>query len=357
MIVYHGTTVRRARRICEEGFVPKKPSRRVWFAESRAYALGRAKTQARRSHDRPVVLTCDLDLGYLRHRYGARRVLHRSRVIAVDGPVPVTVLRSHPAIGVDVPTTPDYLAKWVNAVLGLKPHKGVGAHHPGIDRLSRWICNRLQSAPRARVKPRQALEMARRYLPEFFEGFELDPDRAVAYRRVGSIAVRADEHTPEPDPREDEALECLGSEKARRRARGLRLLVTLRDPDLFDWGAMFLDDPSVDVRVAALGAMAKSETGEPEPLLPLASDANKRVRAGALTALAAHDPRSRTRWLERALKDPAPCVRLAAVRQLDRVEPEDHHDVFELALTDPNPDVARAARKLTAGKGYARMKW
>ena len=38
MIVYHGTTARRARRICQEGFLPKKPSRRVWFAEGRTYA-------------------------------------------------------------------------------------------------------------------------------------------------------------------------------------------------------------------------------------------------------------------------------------------------------------------------------
>lgn len=44
MIVYHGTTSRRAQRICAEGFLPKKPSRCVWFAENRRYALGRAKT-------------------------------------------------------------------------------------------------------------------------------------------------------------------------------------------------------------------------------------------------------------------------------------------------------------------------
>ena len=31
--------------------------------------------------------------------------------------------------------------------------------------------------------------------------------------------------------------------------------------------------------------------------------------------------------------------------------------IFELALYDPNPQIARRARKLTTGKGYARISW
>ena len=75
LIVYHGTTSRRAARICAQGFLPRKPSRRVWFAESRRYALRRAKTQAHRAHDRAAVLTCDIDLAQMRQRLGARRAL------------------------------------------------------------------------------------------------------------------------------------------------------------------------------------------------------------------------------------------------------------------------------------------
>lgn len=92
MIAYHGTTDQRARRIAKEGFLPRKPSRRVWFAESRRYALGRAKTQARRASDRPVVLTCDLNLAQLRERLGARRIFHKNHIIAISAKVPVTVL-------------------------------------------------------------------------------------------------------------------------------------------------------------------------------------------------------------------------------------------------------------------------
>lgn len=87
MILYHGTTRRRARRICLEGFLPRRPSSRVWFAESRSYAIGRAKTQARRSRGRPCVLRCDINLAELRKRLGKNKVLHRNSVIAIGGPV------------------------------------------------------------------------------------------------------------------------------------------------------------------------------------------------------------------------------------------------------------------------------
>jgi len=355
MIVYHGTTARRARRISEEGFLPKKPSRRVWFAESRSYALRRAKTQARRSRDRPLVLACDLDVNLLRQRIGPKRIMHRNRVIAVNAPVPVSVLRSRP--GVDVPTTPEDLAKWVNGILGLKPYKGVGRRHPGIQRLSRWVNNRLRSARSTRVKPTALLEMAQRWLPEFFENVEIDPESLHVRPRVGAIDVKVDEAAVEPDPRQDEAIDCLTDARPKRRVRGLSLLADMGDPDLFDWCVMFLGDEAVTVRLAALRAMLQCDDGHPQVIEPLSKSQNKRIRAAAIAALARHAGEDAPRWFKRGLKDPSPCVRLAAARLLDQLDPTEHRRIFELALYDPNPDVARAARKITAGKGYAKLKW
>ena len=62
MLLYHGTTRRSAEQLAIVGFAPRKPSRRVWFAQSKGYALRRAKVKARRSRDRPAVLLCELDL-------------------------------------------------------------------------------------------------------------------------------------------------------------------------------------------------------------------------------------------------------------------------------------------------------
>ena len=201
MILYHGTTMHRAQRICECGFLPRKPSRRVWFAEDRRYALQRARTQARRAHDHPVVLTCDIDLNGLSQRLGPKRIFHRNRVIAINGPVPVTVLRSRP--GLELPTTPEQLVQWVNHILRLKPHNGVGRRHTGIDRLSRWVNHRLRSQPGRKVQAKELLEMAQRWLPDFFDGVEIDFERLQTYPKVGEINVRIEASQMMADPRED----------------------------------------------------------------------------------------------------------------------------------------------------------
>jgi hypothetical protein len=351
MIVYHGTSARRANRICAEGFVPKKPSRRVWFAESRGYASIRAKTQARRTRDRPVVLTCYLDLNTIRKRFGSRRVFHRSGVIAIDARVPVSVLRSHPGAG-EAPTSPEELAAWVNQILGLKPYKGVNRSHPGIDRLSRWVVNRITSQPGSALRLKELLEVARRWLPDFFAGVEIDPETLRVYRRVSTIEVEVEPPTEPLDAAEEEALECLVSEKPRRRVRGLRLLAEMEVPDLFDWCVMFLEEESVEVTVAALRAMVCCEEAAPEVIVPFADSTDKRVRAAATAALAKHGGKAASYWFERGLKDPEPCVRAETAALLGELHPALHKQIFELALFDPNPEVARRARKLTAGKGY-----
>ncbi|HUW81542.1 MAG TPA: hypothetical protein VMZ31_01950 [Phycisphaerae bacterium] len=355
MIVYHGTTDRRARRICQEGFQPRKPSRRVWFAESRGYAERRAKQQARRRHDRAAVLTCEFTIDQMQRFLGARRVFRRNGVIALDGAVPVTVLRSHP--GLEAPCSPEELAAWVNDVLGLKPHKGVGRRHPGIARLSRWVMNRVSSQPDSRLSQGELLHMARQWLGEFFKDVEVDPDRLGARRTMQQIDVFPAGEPPEPDPREQEALDCLQQTSPRCRVRGLKLLEGLDDPDLFEWSVMMLEDESPAVKVAALRTMACCREGDAETIAPFAASGDKRIRAAAIAALARHADDDAARWFERGLKDPSACVRMSTAALMDRLNPVEHRTLFELALHDPNPQVARTARKLTAGKGYSKASW
>ena len=351
MKVYHGTTRRRAQRIAREGFLPRKPSRRVWFAAGRGYALGRARTQARRSHDRPVVLTCELDMNQLRRGLGSKRVRATNGIIAIDGPVPVTVLRSNPTV--DLPVAPNELATWVNQVLGLKPHKGVGRNHPGIGRLSRWLAHRLESEPNRQVQPSELLHLARQWLGEYFEGVEVDVEHLCAQVKVGTINVQAVAPQDEPDTHEQEALDLLDDGNPKRRVRGLELLAKIEDPDLLDWCLMYLGDPSADVRVAALDTMCGCEHGDPEAIVPLAGSDDKRIRAAAEAVLVRHSGRYAPLWFEYGLTDPSACVRLKTASLLGRLDPAEHRKVFELALHDPNPTIAHSAKKLTAGKGYA----
>lgn len=358
MIVYHGTTVRRARKIAVEGFLPRKPSRRVWFAGSRAYARGRARTQARRAHDRPAVLTCDIDLPHYRQKYGSKRVMHRSSIIAVDGPVPPDVLLSCGET-LAFPSSPKDLADWVNGVLGLRSYKGVGQRHPGIVRLSRWVANRAADPRRRGIKRTELLARARQFLPDYFRGIEIDPDRLIVVRRL-----EMEGRPPEPpaaviDPREEEALELLEDESPRHTIRALALLAEIEDPDLFEWCSVCLADASAEVRLAALRTLQRCRDIDAETVEPLVEARDNRIRGAAIAALARHAPSqtAKARWFERGLKDPSACVRLETAHVLPALDPTAHRAVFRLARYDPNPQVAAIAAKLVAGKGFPKVTW
>jgi len=344
MIAYHGTTQLRARRIFEQGFLPKPPSRRVWFAESRGYAMGRAQTQARRARQEPVVLACDLDLDALRHRQEVKRVVYRKGIIAVDGPVPASALLLD--VFADMATVPEEVAAWVNGLLGLGRRDSVRPNHPGLARLSRWINARAASEEGRKLRWSELVEKARRWLPEHFAGVDLSIETVRRRRRVGLIDFEVDALSVEPDPREAEALDLLEDPDPSGRVRGLSLLAAIHDPDLFDWCAMFADDESPMVQVAALRIMGRCADGSVEVLEPLAASDDRRVRAAAIAAAARHAGDRSARWIERGLRDPEVCVRVETVPLLETLDPRRHRAIFDLARNDPNPDVAARARKL-----------
>jgi HEAT repeat protein len=99
---------------------------------------------------------------------------------------------------------------------------------------------------------------------------------------------------------------------------------------------MLFDDESKEVVIAALRTMLRCDAGSPEAILPLAASEDKCIRAAAIAALTKHSCQD------------APL--------LPQLEPNEHRDLFELALYDPNPEVARIAQKLTARKGYDKVR-
>ena len=364
MIVYHGTTRKSAQQIQKEGFIPKGRTRRVWFAQNRDYARGRARTKAQRANDRPIVLKCNLDIDQLHIQYGNRRVIRRSGIIAVSAPVPKTMVRFLNLRGEDENpeqrtrwTNANELVRWINAILGVKPHKGVNRHHPGIPRLIAWVENQLaaQPNPKRGIDERELLSVARGFLNEIFDNFHVDFELLRTLPKTRAIPIEPTESfDPDPDPREMEALDCLMSPKAKRRQRGLKLLAALGDPDLFDWCAMALADDSVAVRVEALKVMRQCEDIDPILLAAMADDDEKTVRAAAVEVLALRDGAS-AQWFWRGVTDPSVHVRMTLARQLDKLDPAAHRDIFEAALYDPHPDVARIAKKLTQGQGFAKV--
>ena len=351
MILHHGTTMRRAQQICVEGFKPRKPSRRVWFARGRNYAMHRARTQARRAHDRPVVIACELDVQRLRLVLGAKRVIYRSGILAVDGPIGTSVVRGGPDVG--IPGTPKEMATWINRILGLKQWKGVSRRHGGIERLCRWVARRREAQRGITISPTEVLALARQWLPEYFKNVAVYPDHLCSWPKVGAIDVVA-EPLPQSEPaHDDQAIRMLEDDEAAVRLRGLVRLEEAGDPDLFDWCALCLDDESIYVREAALRTMQRCEDVDCSLIEPLAIAEDKRIRAAAIGVLVRHAGDDAARWFERGLKDPSTHVRLAAARQLHRLEAAGHRSVFHLALADPNPQIVKYAADLTAHKGYA----
>jgi hypothetical protein len=339
MIVYHGTTLGNARKIAQSGFLAKRSSRVVWFTTRKKYAYGRAKQKAIRGRDPAVVLTCDIDL------HGLNHVMRQGHVIAVRGPVPASALRSYPS---DLSSSPEQLAAWLNNVLRLKSYKGIHPRHKGLTALFCWMVT-------DSVTHRQLLGMARQYLPEFFNDVEIHPDTLRVHRK--NQPVHLEPAPPEViDPREEEAFDCLAASTPKQRIRGLRLLAELGDADLFDWCAMFLNDESADVIVAALETTLRCDDGDPEVILPFAESEDKRIRAAAIAALAKHSDEDAPHWFERGLKDREVCVRIQTAVLLQQLNPTEHQVVFELARYDPNPQIRHLAMKLTEGKGYL-MEW
>lgn len=72
-------------------------------------------------------------------------------------------------------STPEELATWVNAHLGLPPAERVAPTDPGVRRLWGWLVHRVRFQPARATKEHELVAKARRYLPQLFQ-----PERAAA---------------------------------------------------------------------------------------------------------------------------------------------------------------------------------
>ena len=355
MIVYHGTHNKSAYNISINGFLPKPPSRRVWFTESQGYAKRRAKTKAGRANARPIVLKCNLNLGALRKQLGSRRVVTQGTIVIINGPVPPTViLHDHTQY---LPLTHEELAHWVNTILNVKSYKGVSPKNPGLERLAQWIKRRQDANPTGKISEEELLSLAQQWLPEFFENRQVDFERLKAIPRAASEEPPLDDAMQEIITREDEALDRLLSNKADQRVRGLKQLANIIPPDLFEWCALFMEDDDVNVRVASLESMLSCEDVDIEMVYDLTENSDKRLRGAAVSVMAKHDQDNAPDWFRYGLTDPDTHVRIQTARQLEWLDPPQHPEIFDLARFDPNPKIVECAQKLIEGKGFAKITW
>ena len=316
MNFYHGTTLRNAIRIAKMGFLPRKGV--VWFTTSKHRAQRRAKQKARKAASPPFVFACEINVQELYNRLGKNLVMRSRGFLAIRGRVPPTVILN----------SPELIAKWVNQTLQRKSYEGISPHHPGIDRLSRWVENRMTSGTGSTIRPEELSQKLYQWLPDFFQGVEITPEDL----RFDCFPEPAEFETEPPseqvDPGEENALENLADAKPKRRIRGLKLLAQFGSEDLYDWCTLLLSDESLEVRIAALQTIAHCDDGDPEVILPFVESQNKRIRAAAIAALAKHSVEDAPCWFERGLKDREACVRLETAALLPTLDATEHRGDF-----------------------------
>ena len=349
MEFYHGTTLSSARGIVENGFRPRGGA--VWFTTNWNYAKNRADQKARRRRGRPVVLKTELEVEKLRAHLGNGRIQIRGGIIAIHQQMQVQLLEAN---SFEFLACPVALAQWVNDQLGLYSHNGVSRNHWGIVRLAHWMNNRMRSGTGNQINRQEFFIKGRQWLPAFFDKIPFSPEvLPIQHLQNDTIVVRVlyPETKEEPldstkvDALHTKAVADIFDENPKRRVRGLQSLEKIGTEELFDWCVLHLEDESVDVVCNALKIICRCDEGYVAPILPHAESKNRRIRAGALAALAKHDFDDPQRWFERGLKDPAACVRMEVARFLSTLDRIEHRTLFDIARHDPNPAVKRSARK------------
>ena len=341
MKFYHGTTLQNAIRIAEMGFLPRKGA--VWFTTSKHRAQRRAKQKARKTDSPPFVFNCEINVQELYNRLGKHLVMRSKGFLAIRRRVPPTVILN----------SNELIVRWISQILQGESYENISPHHPGINRLARWVENRVNAGTDGTIRPKELSQRLQQWLPDFFRGAKIIPEN-LRFDYSPELVEFEIEPALEPiDSREDNALDALTHAKPKRRIRGLELLAQLEHEDLYDWCTLLLLDESAEVRIAALQTIVQCDDGDPEAIQPFAESENKRIRAAAIAALAKHSAEDAPRWFERGLKDREACVRLETASLLPTLDAIEHRGIFELALYDPNPSIKHLAEKLTAGKGYA----
>ena len=341
MKFYHGTTLQNAIRIAEMGFLPRKGV--VWFTTSKHRAQRRAKQKARKTASPPFVFTCEINVQELYNRLGKHLVMRSKGFLAIRRRVPPTVILN----------SSELITRWVNRILQGESYESISPNHPGINRLSRWVENRMNAGPDSVIRPKELSQKLQQWLPNFFRGVKISPKDLRFDYSPELVEFEIEPSLEQIDSREENALDALAHAKPKRRIRGLELLAQLEHEDLYEWCTLLLSDESAEVHIAALQTIVHCDDGDPEVILPFTKSENKRVRAAAIAALARHSAEDAPRWFERGLKDREACVRLETASLLPTLDAIEHRGIFELALYDPNPAIKNLAEKLTTGKGYA----
>jgi len=175
--LYHGTTRRRAEKILREGFQGKRGLN--WFARHKGLARQYAQTRARKRHDDPVILECDVATSDVQKE--DFRVARQGSAVVIQGRIPGKVVSNRRMLGFF--WSASEVAAWANRYLGLTGAQKIPPSHPGVQRLRKWVAGRFGGGRHKPIPEEELLRHAIRWLPEYFSSSYLQPDRVVGKKR------------------------------------------------------------------------------------------------------------------------------------------------------------------------------
>ena len=90
---------------------------------------GRAKQKARKTASPPFVFNCEINVQELSNRLGKNLVMRSKGFLAIRRRVPPTVILN----------SSELIVRWVSQILQGESYQNISPHHPGINRLARWV--------------------------------------------------------------------------------------------------------------------------------------------------------------------------------------------------------------------------
>jgi len=364
MVYYHGTTLEKAEKIVQRGFLPKDGL--VWFSPAKWYSQTHARYKALYSsgkHEQAIAFACDINVRKLRAKLGDHRVTDKNNLLTVSGFVQPSVLRAYATL--HLLDSYDAVAAWVRH-FGWDSPRTFDDLQPAIRKLSRWIRKCLTTG-RHTIQAEEFMRKGNQWLPEVFQLIDLDHrleslpvKRSGKHGRSGALAwggyvgIEKFRQSYDTDSEtvykqhfavEEEALAYLTSHDPLERIRGLKLLAESKVDDLFSLCVLHLGDASRDVILTALQTMLACQKGDPEVIVPYAAASDRNIRAAAIAALAKHTADETVRWFEIGFSDPEPYVRLEVAAVLLHLDPLQHQGIFEPAYGDPDPEIRRLAHQ------------
>ena len=185
VVLWHGTTKRRAECIVEEGFKVKRgrKERRIIFAGRPGMAHGIAQRRAGSEGDLPVVIRCSIDLSHYDdyERRGNAVYVFRHECIGRDVIEEVKGLPRHRRAESETwhePKAPDNgltdvaltfnsgragVAYWINSYLKLDEADGIREDHGSVGKIKEWLDEQMDAGRFGEAPEDEVLEQLRGY--------------------------------------------------------------------------------------------------------------------------------------------------------------------------------------------------